>query len=129
MKDLGELVVVDDGEGQHDLSAVRRRDLQEIALGPDHGGERGHDLLADGIQRRVGDLGEGLLEVVEEQPRTRRQGGHGGVGAHGADRLRAADRHRRQDEAELLLGVAEGLLTPRHGRGGVHDVLTIGQQV
>ena len=63
-----------------------------LCSGPDRAGQRGHHLLADRVQRRVGDLREQLGEVVEEQPRPLRQRGQRGVGAHRAERLDAAGR-------------------------------------
>ena len=67
--DLGELVVVDDGEVEDELAGVRGRRRQGVALGAEVGAERGDELLADRVERRVGHLGEELGEVVEEQPR------------------------------------------------------------
>ncbi len=66
--ELGQLVVVDDREGQGDAAAGGGGRLQEVALGAEHGAQRGDELLADGVQGRVGDLGEELGEVVEQQP-------------------------------------------------------------
>jgi hypothetical protein len=66
-------------------------------------------MLADGVERRIGDLGERLLEVVEstcarsEAPQRR-------VGAHRGDRLVAGRRHRREQDPQVLVGVAEHAL-------------------
>jgi hypothetical protein len=92
--DLGEVVVVDDRERQHDLPAGRGGRLEQVLLRADAAGQRGDQLLADRVQRRVGDLGEQLAEVVEQQPRLLAQHGHGRVGAHRADRLGAGPGHR-----------------------------------
>ena len=73
--DLGQLVVVDDRERQDQLARVRRGDRQGVALGADGHAERGDELLADGVERRVRDLREQLGEVVEQQP--------GPAGEHG----------------------------------------------
>ena len=64
--------------------------------GPKVRPEAGDQLLADGVQRRVGHLGEQLAEVVVEQPRPVRQRRDRGVGAHRADRLGAGGGHRRR---------------------------------
>jgi hypothetical protein len=45
--------------------AVLRGLVQNVALGADVAGERHDHLFADGIDGRVGDLGEELLEVME----------------------------------------------------------------
>ncbi len=120
--DLGELVVVEHGEGQDELATVGRGRGQRVVLRADGRRERGDELLPDRVQRRVRDLGEELAEVVEEHARAGRQHRHRGVRAHRPDRLGARTCHRRDQQAQLLLGVAEGLLAPHHRRGGVHDV-------
>ena len=61
-----------------DARAQRARqleDFQQVAFRPDHRLHGRHDLLADGVQRRVCHLGEELLEVVVQ--RLRHVGEHG----------------------------------------------------
>ena len=83
---------------------------------------QGHDeLLADGVDRRVGDLGEKLLEVAEQGRALVAEDRQGGVVAHRADRLRAGPGHRRQQHLEVLLGVAEGLLELAEVLAGLVD--------
>ena len=94
--ELREVLVGEDRILEHDLPARSRFGPQQIALGPDRGFHGRDQLFADLIERRVGDLGEQLLEVVVERPRTIRQHGQRGVGAHGADRLFAVLRHRER---------------------------------
>ena len=125
--DLGELVVVDDWERQLQHAAGGRARCEQVGLRTHRPGQRGDDLLADGVERRVGDLGELLAEVVEQQPRPVRQRGDRGVGAHGADRLGAGSGDGRHQDAKLLLGVAEHLLATGDRGVGVHDVLEVGQ--
>ena len=60
-----------------------------LASGTDRAVERGDELFADRVERRVGDLGEELAEVVEEQPRLLGERGDRRVGAHRADAARA----------------------------------------
>ena len=81
-------------------------------------GQRGDQLLPDRVERRVGDLREHLREVVEQHARAIGQHGDRRVGAHRAERLPAGARHRRDEESELLVGVAERLLAPDDGRVG-----------
>ena len=73
--DLGQLVVVDDRVRQGELAAALRAGREQVVLRTDGRRHRRHDLLADGVEGRVGHLGEELGEVVEQQPRT--------VGEHG----------------------------------------------
>jgi hypothetical protein len=127
VEDLGELVVVEDRAAQLDLAARVGAGFEDVALGADRGAERGHELLADGVERRVGDLREQLREVVVEQLGALGEARDGRVGAHRDHRLGAAGRHGRQDEPELLVGVAEGQLAAAHGLGVVDDVLAVGQ--
>ena len=83
----GHLVVVDDGHVQRDLAARLRPGLKQVALASSPGEDRGHKLLADRIQGRVGHLGEELLEVVEQGLGPVGEHGQGRVVAHRADRL------------------------------------------
>ena len=100
---------------------------EQVELRADRAGQRGHHLLADRVERRVGHLREQLGEVVEQQPRALRQRRERGVRAHRAERLDAAGGHRREQDAQLLLGVAEDLLPPGDRLVAEHDVLTRGQ--
>ncbi len=84
-----------------------RARLQQVALRPDRGRKRGDELFPDGVQRRVGDLGKKLAEIVVKKAGPARKHGQGRVVAHGSDRLRAVSHHRLEDEADFLLGVAE----------------------
>ncbi len=87
--DLGQLVVVDHRPRDDDLPAGCGAGGQQVQLRADRPGQRGHHLLADRVQRRVGDLGKQLAEVVEQQARTLRKDGEGCVGAHRTERLDA----------------------------------------
>ncbi len=84
-------------------------------------------MLADRVERRVGDLGEELAEVVEEQPGSFRQHRDRGVGPHRADRLGAVHGHRLDDPGEFLGRVAEGLLATGHRRVRPAGVGSVGQ--
>ncbi len=85
-------------------------EVQQVRPRPDEGHERHHRLLANRVDRRIRDLGEALLEVVGEELGA--VGQHGGrcVAAHRPDRVLALGRHRLEEELDVLLGVAEGLL-------------------
>ncbi len=60
---------------------------EQVGARPDHRQQAHHQLLADRIDRRVGDLGEVLLEIVVEQAAALRQHGKRRIGAHRADRV------------------------------------------
>jgi hypothetical protein len=108
---------------------------EQVALGADAGPQRHDDRLARGVDRRVGDLREELLEVAEQRRALIRQDGQRGVVAHRAHGLLARARHRRVEHAQVLLRVAEGELALAQrelgralGRRGLevvelHDVL------
>ena len=113
--ELGELVVVDDRHVQRDLAAALRRRHQQVALAPGAGEDGGHQLLADRVERRVGDLGEELLEVVEQRLGAVGEDGQRGVGPHRADRLLAVVAHRAEDVLEVFERVAERLLAVEQG--------------
>jgi hypothetical protein len=108
--DLRHALVVDDRVLDDDLPARLRLGHQQVAFGTDRRFHRGHQLLADCVERRVGDLREQLLEVVVEQARALRQHRERRVGAHRSDRLLGAERHRSQDDLDVLLRIAERLL-------------------
>ncbi len=95
--------------------ADSRRRLEQVVLAADGRLHRHDDLFADAVDRRIGHLGEELLEVVVEQLRPIREHGQGGVVAHRADRLVAVLGHRRHQDLQIFAGVAEGLL-PRAAR-------------
>ena len=85
--------------------------VQQVALGADDAAEAGHHLFADGVERRVGHLGEQLLEVVVQHPRPGREHRDDrGVGAHRAERPAPVRAIGATSRLELLVGVAEDLL-------------------
>ena len=86
------------------------------AARPDQRPQRHHQLLAERVDRRVGDLGEALLEVGVEQARHPREDRHRGVVAHREDRVLALGAHRADDELDLFGGVAEGRAGSGSGR-------------
>ena len=127
LHNLGELVVVDDRERQHQLAAALRTGLQQVPLRADRGPDRRDDLFADRVERRVGDLREQLLEVVEQHPRPLAEHGDRRVGTHRTQRFAAALGHRRHDQLQLFVGVTEHLLAAQHGGMAVLDVFALGE--
>ena len=117
--DLPDCVQVAVGEDRlPDLDPALRAPLlevQEIRPRPDDGDERHHELLADGVDGRVGDLREVLPEVVRKGLRTRREHRDRVVRSHRPDRLLRSLGHRGHEELDVLAGVAERLLALEQG--------------
>ena len=65
--ELGQFLIGEDRRLQFDQVAAGRDGLEQVALRPDGGDGGGHDFLSDTVNRRIGDLGEELFEVVVEQ--------------------------------------------------------------
>ena len=123
--DLRELVIVDHGEVEDDLARVPGCGREQVALRPEAEPHRGHDLFPDRVEGWVRDLRELLGEVVEDEPRTIGEHGDRSVGPHGAEGLGTRPRHGGEENAHLLLRVAEGALAAHDRGGGVHDVLPL----
>ncbi len=85
-------------------------EVEQVRPRPDERDEAHDELLADRVDRRVRHLREVLLEVGVQQLGLVRQHRDRRVGAHRADRLLAGVRHRRHQELQALLRVAERLL-------------------
>ena len=71
--------------------------------------------FAQRIDRRIGDLGEGLAEIVGEGPVLMRQHRRRRVVAHGGHGLLAVARHRIQQGVDVFLGPADRRLEPGQG--------------
>ena len=84
--------------------------IEQVRPRPDDRDEAHDQFFADRIDRRIGHLGEVLFEISEQQLRPVRQRRDRRIVAHGADRFFAGRRHRRHQDFEIFLGVAEGLL-------------------
>ncbi|CAB4561175.1 unannotated protein [freshwater metagenome] len=65
-----------------------------------------------------------MSEVIEEKSRLGGKRSDRGIRTHRTDRLGAALRHRREDDAKLFLGVTEGTLTTDYGCMRIEDVFT-----
>ena len=98
-------------EPHRQVGGVRRDiDGEQVRPRPDERDERHHELFADRIDRRIRHLREQLLEVAVEHFRPSGQHRQRGVVAHRPGRFLAGTRHRREDDPEILLRVAERLL-------------------
>ncbi len=92
------------------LGLRRAFEIEQVRPRPDDRDQAHHQFLADRIDRRVGHLREVLLEIGEKQLRPVRQRRDRRVVAHRADRFFAGRRHRRHQDFQVFLGVAEHLL-------------------
>jgi hypothetical protein len=104
---------------------------QQVDLRAHAGLERHDHVLADWIDRRVGDLREQLLEVGEQRRLAVRHDRERRVVAHAGRRLLGVGRHRRDDHPQVLLRVAEGQLLgaqrldPRRARIALGQVVDV----
>ena len=102
---------------QLDQPRLRRAFAQNVRTVSQKRHQRHHQLLADRVNRRIGDLGKQLFEIPVEQLRLLAQHRQGLVAAHRADRLRPFRRHRIQKNADVFPRVAEPpLLRRQRGR-------------
>ena len=115
------------GNGSVSCRQLSGPGLQQVRLRAHRTADRGDDLFTNRVERRVGDLGEELLEVVEQQARPLAEHGDRGVGAHRADRLATLLGHRGDDDLQLFVRVAEHLLAAQHALMAEHHVLALGQ--
>ncbi len=105
--------------------AVLRRLFENIALAPDVAIERHHQIFANRIDRGIGHLRKGLLEIIEQQLRLVGKTRKRRVDAHRADRLFALHGRGMQNGFQILVGVAEGALA--HEDGGVVGGMHVGR--
>ena len=108
--DFPEFLVGEDRPVELDAAAGGGAGLQQVALGTEAGLVGGDNFFADTVDRRVGHLGEQLLEIIVEQTRLVGENGKRGVVTHRADALDAVLGHGGKDRALVLVGVAEGEL-------------------
>ena len=112
---LLELAVREDRAQRRHAAAVLRRLGEEVADRADADAQAHHQTLALGVDGWIRDLGELLLEVAREQAVAVRERGERRVVAHRADRLGAGQRHRREQQREVLARVAEDAVLEREG--------------
>ena len=89
----------------------------QVTLGTNHALQRGNNLFADGIDRRVGHLREHLLEVLERELGDFRHHREGRVVAHGPEGFRPGANHGEEDHVERLAREPGGA----EGREEAHD--------
>ena len=92
----------------HPVTLLRSR-RQKVPFRTDVATQTHDDVFADRVDRRVGHLGEELLEVVIEHPRLVTQTGQSCIVSHAADRVFLGIQHRVEHEVHRLDGVPERL--------------------
>ena len=86
---------------------------EKIAPPAERGEERHHQAFTDRINRRIGDLGEKLVEIGVEEAGAEGEHRQRCVITHRADSLGPILDHRLEDHVELFAAVTEGNLTLR----------------
>ena len=115
---LFQLVVAQDGLAQGHAVAVVLVLVEDVAVVAQERGQTHHQPLPDGVDGRVGDLREKLLEVAAQVLRLVRKHGQRHVHAHRADGFLGLQRHRRNQCINVLAGVAEHLVVLENRVGG-----------
>ena len=90
--------------------AIFGRFFENVALAADIADQRHHHLFANGIDRRIRDLREELLEVIEQRLRPVGKARQRRIRAHRPNRLFALRRHRRENHPQIFIGISEGPL-------------------
>src|SRR6202165_5565493 len=88
---------------------------ENVALASDIANQRHHDLFANWVNRRISDLCEELLEIIEQRLRTVRETSERRVRPHGTNRLLALRSHRAEDHAQIFIAVTKRTLPAKQG--------------
>ena len=105
--DAAELLLVEQRALQANQLAGRTGVLEQVTVVTQVERGRGDHMLAKGIDRRVRDLGEQLIEVVKERTRLLGQAGQRCVDAHRGERGLALLGHGTHDLVDVIPVVAE----------------------
>ena len=114
--DTLELLLVEQRAFQANQLAGRTGVLEQVAVVAQVERGRGDHMLAKGVDGRVRDLSEQLIEVVEERARLLGQAGQRRVDAHRGERCLALLGHGTHDLVDVIPVVAE----LGHAHGGGH---------
>ena len=117
-----ELMAEKQRRGQVHDAGVLGRFHEDIAFGPEVGLEGHHEIFADGIDGRVGDLGEELFEISKEHFGLAREHRQGGIVTHGVDGLLSGRGHGSEDHVELFLTETVGDLKLGKGQRIVRGI-------
>ena len=124
--DLHQIHACQDGVVDFQDRAVFTLFLQQVAVRAYVHGSIRHDLFPQGIDGRVGDLGELLLEEPVQQGIVIGKSRQGNVMAHGYRRLRAAGRGFQDVGPDFFIAVAEDLVESVPLRLAVDRHLAVG---
>ena len=113
--DAVELLLVEQRALQAHQLAGRAGVLKQVAVIAQVERGRSHHVLAQGIDRRIRDLSEQLIEVVEERTRLLGQAGQRRVDAHRGERGLALLGHGAHDLVSIIPVIPE--LSHAHGGG------------
>ena len=108
--DLQELGRREYRRGQDDSIRVIGGFLEHVTLGTQTGLQRHNDCLTQGVDRRVGHLGELLPEIIRYVAHFAGEHGHRGIVTHGPNRFLAVLCQRTQDLVTLFEGDHEHFL-------------------
>ena len=114
--DAVELLLVEQRALQAHQLTGRTGVLKQVAVVAQVERGRGDHVLAQGIDRRIRDLGEQLIEVVKERARLLGQAGQRRIDAHRGERGLALLGHGTHDLVDVIPVVAE----LGHAHGGGH---------
>ena len=114
--DAVELFLVEQRALQAHQLAGRTGVLEQVAVVAQVERGRSHHMLAQGVDRRVRDLGEQLIEVVKERARLLGQAGQRRIDAHRSERGLALLGHGAHDLIDIVPVIAE----LGHAHGGGH---------
>ena len=114
MLELGKFLVRENRRLEFDEVTALGNRVEQIFFRANRGLRAGDNFLANAINRRVRDLREELLEIIEQRLRLVRQHRQRRVRAHRADRLHAVARHRHHEQAQILERVPKRLLPLEH---------------
>ena len=108
--DFFELMVAQNGMFKRHGVTGQRVFSQQIGVAADEAGE-GHDQsFPDGVDGRVGDLGEQLFEIAAQVLWLVAEYGQRNIGPHRADGFLTVEAHRGDEVIEVFGGITEGLL-------------------
>ncbi len=91
-------------------TAVLRLFIQKIAVGSDVDRRVRDHLLTEGVNRRVRDLREQLLEIIEQELVLTGENRERNIVSHGCRGLHAVLCHRKNVVTDILVGIAENLV-------------------
>ncbi len=108
--DLHHLHFTQNRLGDFQYTAVFCLIMEQVAIGADiYSGIR-HNLLTQAVNRRIGDLGKLLLDIIEQRFRLVRENCQRDIMAHGHGWLIAIGSHRQDLFLDILIGIAEDFI-------------------